>query len=396
MVNYETLSMMTTTHLALVDDWELSGNGSGDVRQLQFEPLRRLVAIYNELGIHGSFNAEVMQQITFRQHQDQHPNLKALADEWDETVRETFRQGHDIQLHIHPQWQNAEYQDGHWKLTADWSILNYSFKAAQQMLQRGKEYLEHLLQDIDPHYRCVSFRSGAWCIAPSPHMLDLLVQLGIVFDMSIVAGVKYDTRNIQLDYTDCEEGFLPYYPVMTDARKVSEKVEPIVCVPTNCFYASRRQVLRHHVDKAAGKIRNKITRPNVVSNNGRSVEAYGEQWAQIDGSRLSRVYRKAIVPYFRGKHTISDLAQLDYALMMEMLESIRKRSRASGLSDVPVVLENHTKDLHNFADLERFLRNAAASSDIRFITLTELARNLKHRFKVKTRRSIEHAAANHR
>jgi hypothetical protein len=41
---------MTTIHLALVDDWELSGNGSGDIRQLQFEPLRRLVAIYNRLG----------------------------------------------------------------------------------------------------------------------------------------------------------------------------------------------------------------------------------------------------------------------------------------------------------------------------------------------------------
>ena len=387
---------MTTIHLALVDDWELSGNGSGDIRQLQFEPLRRLVGIYNELGIHGSFNAEVMQQITFRQHQDRHPELKALADEWDETVRETFRQGHDIQLHIHPQWQNAEYRDGHWKLTADWSILNYSREAAQQMLQRGKEYLEHLLTDIDPHYRCVSFRSGAWCIAPSPHMLDLLVQLGIVFDMSIVAGVKYDTRNIKLNYTECEEGFLPYYPVMTDARKVSEKVEPIVCVPTNCFYASRRQVLRHHLDKAAGKIRSKVTRPNAVSDNGRSVEAYGEQWAQIDGSRLQRVYRKAIVPYIKGKHTISDLAQLDYALMMEMLESIRKQSRASGLSDVPVVLENHTKDLHNFADLERFLRKAAGSSDIKFITLTELARNLKDKFKVKTRSLIEHAAANNR
>ena len=199
-------------------------------------------------------------------------------------MRETFRQGHDIQLHIHPQWQNAEYQDGRWKLTADWSILNYSREAARQMLLRGKEYLENLLKDIDPHYRCVSFRSGAWCIAPSPHMLDLLVELGIVFDMSIVAGVKYDTRNIKLDYTDCEEEFLPYYPVMTDARRVSDKIEPIVCVPTNCFYASRRQVLQHHLDKAVSKIRNKISGPTSVSNNGRSVEVYGEEWAQIDGA----------------------------------------------------------------------------------------------------------------
>lgn len=387
---------MTTIHLALVDDWELSGNGSGDIRQLQFEPLRRLTGIYNRLGIHGSFNAEVMQQITFRQHQDQHQGLRVLADEWDDTVKESFRQGHDIQLHLHPQWQNAEYQDGSWKLTADWSILNYSREAALQMLQQGKDYLENLLKEIDPHYRCVSFRSGAWCIAPSPHMLNLLVELGIVFDMSIVAGVKYDTRNIKLDYTDCEEGFLPYYPVMTDARKISEKVEPIVCVPTNCFYASRRQVLRHHLDKAVGKVRSRITGPTVASNNGRSVAVYGEEWAQIDGSRMKRVYRKGIVPYLKGKHTISDLAQLDYALMTEMLESIRKRSRASGLSDVPVVLENHTKDLHNFAELERFLQTAVESSDIKFITLTELARNLKEKFKIKTRSLIEHAATNNR
>lgn len=387
---------MTTIHLALVDDWELSGNGSGDIRRLQFEPMRRLVAIYNRLGILGSFNAEVMQQITFRQYQDQHKELKVLADEWDDTVRETFRQGHDIQLHVHPQWQNAEYHDGRWKLTADWSILNYSREEALQMLRSGKEYLENLLKDIAPNYHCVSFRSGAWCIAPSPHMLDLLVKLRIAFDMSIVAGVKYDTRNIKLDYAVCEEDFLPYYPVMTDARRVSDKVEPIICVPTNCFYASRRQVLQHHLDKAVSKIRSKIAGPTTVSNNGRSVEGYGTEWAQIDGSLMKRIYRKGIVPYLRGKHTISDLAQLDYPLMMEMLESIRKRSRASGLTDVPVVLENHTKDLQNFSDLERFLEKAVESSDIRFVTLTELATDLKQKFKIKTRSLSEHAATNYR
>ena len=386
---------MTTIHLALVDDWELSGNGSGDIRQLQFEPMRRLSSIYNRLGIRGSFNAEVMQQITFRQHQAPDNELKRLADEWDDIVSETFRQGHDIQLHVHPQWDNAEYQNGRWKLTADWSILNYSRDDALRMLRQAKEYLENLLKGVDRNYRCVSFRSGAWCIAPSPHMLDLLVELGIVFDMSIVAGVKYDTRNIKLDYTSCEEEFLPYYPVMTDARRVSDKAEPIVCVPTNCFYASRKQVLQHHLEKAVGKVKSKITGPTNIDN-GRSVAAYGEEWAQIDGSLTKRIYRKGIVPYLRGKHTISDLAQLDYRLMMEMLDSIRKRARASGLSDVPVVLENHTKDLRNFSDLEKFLQQVVESSDIKFVTLTELATALKQKFSIKTKSLIEHAATNHR
>jgi len=376
---------MTTIHLALVDDWELSGNGSGDIRRLQFEPMRRLVDIYNHLGIRGSFNAEVMQQITFRRHQEQNPELKVLADEWDNIVRETFSQGHDIQLHVHPQWQNAEYKDGRWKLRADWSILNYPRETAFALLQSGKEYLEKLLKEVDSNYRCVSFRSGAWCIAPSPHMLDLLVQCGIVFDMSIVGGVRYETRNINLDYTVCEEDFLPYYPVMTDARRVSDKVEPIICVPTNCFYASRKQVLRHHVEKVGSKVSATFAGPSTVSDNDRSIETYGGEWAQIDGGIVKRIYQKGINPYLKGRHTISDLAQLDFPLMMEMLNSIRKRARASGLADVPIVLENHTKDLRNFSDLERFLRSLVDSPDIQFITLTNLAKGLKQKFKIKTR-----------
>jgi hypothetical protein len=71
---------------------------------------------------------------------------------------------------------------------------------------------------------------------------------------------------------------------MSDARKVSDKVEPIICVPTNCFYASRKQVLQHHLDKAISRIRSIVGGPSTVSNDGRSVEAYGEEWAQIDGS----------------------------------------------------------------------------------------------------------------
>src|SRR3954464_9942562 len=108
-------------------------------------------------------------------------------------------------------------------------------------------------------------------------MLNLLVRLGIVFDMSIVGGVRYETKNISLDYTNCEEDFLPYYPQMTDARKVSDKVEPIICVPTNHFYGSRRQVFRHHLGKALSKVKQKVApvAPSTQRKSSRSVETYG-------------------------------------------------------------------------------------------------------------------------
>ena len=378
--------MRPTIYLAFVDDWELSGNGSGDLEQLQLRPMRELVRIYNTYGIRGSFNAEMMQQLTFRKFQDQHPELKALADAWDVHVQETYRQGHDIQLHIHPQWRGARYENGQWQLTADWSILNHEPDAAYEMLAAGKEYLEKLLRPINPAYRCVSFRAGAWCIAPSKHMLNLLVKLGIVFDMSIVGGMRYDTRNIQLDYMDCEETFLPFYPQMQDARKVSDKPEKIVCIPTNHFYGSRRQVLKHHLNQAWQKVRQRVAPAPAKSSSGRSVEAYGHEWAQTHhASTLIRVYEKGVVPYLKGKHLISDLAQLDYSLLCEMLESIRRRAQASGLPEVPIILENHTKDVQDFSHIERFISDVSKAADIKCVTLTELAQELENgRFPIRT------------
>ena len=380
--------MQPTIHLAFVDDWELSGDGSGDPHKLQFAPMRRLVEIYNAHGIRGSFNAEVLQQLTFRKFQDQHPELKPLADAWDDSIRETFRQGHDVQLHIHPQWSSAEYEEGKWKLNGDWSILNYSAEDARALIARGKEYLEKLLRPLDPKYASVSFRSGSWCIAPSPFMLSLLAEFGIVFDMSIVGGVRYQTRRIELDYSNCEEDFLPYYPVMSDARRVSDKPEPIVCLPTNHFYGSRRSTLQHHVGKLSAKLKNRTSSADHSIDSARSVKTYGHEWAQTShDSTLRRVYDKGIVPYVKGRHLISDLAQLDYSLMTEMLNSIRLRARASGLKDVPVILENHTKDLRDFSHIDRFVGDVAQTEDIRCVTLTELANDLRSGlFEIKTRR----------
>jgi hypothetical protein len=382
---YRFINMKPTIYLAFVDDWELSGNGSGDVRELQIDPMRELVKIYNAHGVHGSFNAELMQQLTFRKFESERPELKLLADEWDASVQETFSQGHDIQLHIHPQWKDAEYAEGEWRLTADWSILNYSPEEAYRMMAAGKEYLENLLRPVDPNYRCISFRSGSWCIAPSPHMLNLLVRLGIIFDMSIVGGVRYETRNISLDYTNCEEDFLPYYPVMWDARKVSDKQEPVICIPTNHFYGSRRQVFKHHFSKAWGKVRQRVAPQSTAQKRSRSVEAYGHEWAQTHhASPLARIYEKGLVPYLKGKHLISDIAQLDYALLSEMLASIRRRARTSGLSEVPIILENHTKDIQDFSHIERFIEDVARSADIKCLTLTELATELQNgRFQIR-------------
>jgi hypothetical protein len=378
-------------HLAFVDDWEVRGNGSGDPRVLQFAPMRRLTELYQKFGLRGSFNAEVMQQLTYRKLQGRFPELKILADEWEQAVTDSFRQGHDIQLHLHPQWIAAEYhgQDG-WTLRGDWSIINYPGQQMRALLLSCKQFLETLLRKIDPQYSCVSFRAGSWCAAPSDSLFPILSELGFVFDMSIVAGIHYETPRVKLDYTRCEEGFLPYYPMMNDARRVSQTLEAIVCIPTNTFRASRRALLRRDLSKVQKIFRNRITRVAKGARNASATSSRGQtgdDWTNRGESGPVGFVRRAVKRYTRGQTCVSDLSHMNYSMMVRMMDSIRERAARSGLKQVAVILENHTKDVQDFSDIERFLTQVAHSTDVKTVTLTEIAKGLQDgSFKVRTAR----------
>ena len=371
-------------YLALTDDWELRGNGSGDMAKIQFAPMGELLRIFEKYNARTTFNVEVMQQLTFRKLQGEHAELGRLADAWDEHVRAAYLCGQDIQLHIHPQWSKAEYEDGKWRLRGDWSLPNYDQNTASSMLAESKAYIENLLQPLDASYRCVSFRSGSSSVAPSAFALTVLAELGIVFDMSIIGGYRVNTRNLQVDYTNCEESFLPFYPRMNDARKVSPKPEAIVCVPIFSFNLSRQQAFKQIRSNAMAKIARKFSSGPIT--NEQQTDYVGQEWADIaQSSFVARVYNKAIKPSLRGRHTTADIGEMDYSALKEMVSAIRAQARASGLRELPIILTNHSKNISDFSHIERFVADVAEAEDMQFATLTDLARKLQTgEFPIKT------------
>ncbi len=154
-------------HLVLSDDWELRGDGSGDMRLIQFATLERLLSIYESHGLRASINAEVLQQLAHLDAGTEHPELAELAAEWEATVKAAFGRGHDVQLHVHPQWSDAHHTEEGWTLNGSWQLPEYSLQDTRSILGSAKDYLESLLQPLDPGYRCVTFRSGGWAFAPS-------------------------------------------------------------------------------------------------------------------------------------------------------------------------------------------------------------------------------------
>lgn len=355
-------------YLALTHDWELRGDGSGNIEEIQFAPMRRLLEIYERFGVRTTFLPDVMQQVTFRNLASIHPELKPAADAWDEHALEAYRQGHDIQLHLHSQWSDAKYESGRWSLRGEWSLLKYDRKQASRMLAESKSYLEHLLQPVERNYRCVAFRASALAVAPSAYLLSTLVDLGIQIDVSVAAGFFLSNQTLQLDYRKCAETFLPYYPKMDDACRISSQREPIICVPLNHFYGSRRTVTKQNIALARDRLQSQ--RPAT------SAAPPVRPQLDTDNSGIARVYEKLIEPALKRKYFVSDLSRLNHPLMRELLLSIRQRVRTSGWEKVPVVLTNHPKDMRDWDGLERFIGELAAADDVEFITLTELAEKI--------------------
>jgi hypothetical protein len=364
-------------HIVLTDDWELRGDGSGDPRVIQFEAIRRLRRAYEDNGLRGSFNVEVMQQLAHIEVAHGHSEIAALASEWEDVVRETYAAGHDVQLHVHPQWSDAVYDDGRWELRGAWSLLDYSAPEALRMLVNAKSYLEGLLRPLNPDYRCVSFRSGSWCIAPSPHLMHTLSTLGIVFDMSIADGLYYDAPHVRLDYRQIDEPFLPYYPDMVDARRMAPEPAPIVCVPTHTFDARvmgfglrfvGRQIRRR--TRVGGSLTRRWVAPRdiAVPNAGYDRREYfSREWA----------VQTTTPAWGRRPKKISDLCGLSFVQMREMLRDIRRRARIAGLDAVPIVIENHSKDVGDIAPVELFARELSRADDVAVLTASDLARNIR-------------------
>jgi hypothetical protein len=378
---------MTHIHLVLTDDWELYGDGSGNMRRIQFDTMRQLVDIYDRFGLRGTFNVEVMQQLYHLRYGQKNPDLSALAQEWEALVQEVYAKGHDIQLHVHPQWYQARYDNGRWQLNNRWSILDYPPEDARNMIQECKGYLEMLLSSLHPHYRCVAFRSGAWFLAPSDYMLPMLADFGIRCDMSITRGLYFNLDIGKLDYREIDESFLPFYPQMHDARRLADGVQPIVCVPTHsvgwgigaaCFGIVRKGLQKVLPSPLSALLHPYVFPPDAAPIRGSDVvrDYYQQQWDQRT-SRVDKFRNKVSAALKSRADRVSDLSTLSYLEMRAVIRDIRRRAQASGQTTVPVVLENHTKNIGDFRPIEQFCAYISQAQDIDVITSRDLVHNLQ-------------------
>lgn len=191
-------------------DYEIHGNGQGSAYHLMVEPTERLLGLFNRYGAKLTIFADIAEILKFKEYKDKYGRDDYCYDEIVKQLQHAVETGHDVQLHIHSSYFNANYKNGQW--CQDWNEYNFAnlpYERICWMVRTGKMFLESLLKPIDQRYKCVAFRAANWAVNPSKNVAQALMDNDINIDTSIF---KYGQRNglASFDYSSAHHKFIPW------------------------------------------------------------------------------------------------------------------------------------------------------------------------------------------
>ena len=348
--------------LILSLDYEIFGNGAGDVIRDVIEPTQRMLRICDRHGAKMTIMFEVGEYWAFEQFDAQLRQDLGYSpgEEMKRQVIDAVRQGHDLQLHLHPQWIGARYQAGVWELKDDfWRLADLpgglgdtdQCDSITGALHRGKQTLEEMIRPHHTDYRCLCFRAGAFFAQPSGHIIAAMKKVGLEVDSSVVKGYRYGMP-CAVDYSQVHILKGAWWTTATDLTTEGNPGENVLEVPVSA------KMEPYWKDFKWPKLRAALKRRALEK---KSSADYGK----TSGMRSVPNCRTAFGRLFRIRANTSDFCKLS-------CNDLLKRTTNHLLHDeAPIVLIGHSKDFFNDRHFDRFLAKMRRRNDVQFQSFSE-------------------------
>jgi hypothetical protein len=173
-------------------DYELYGNGTGSLKELVYEPARKLREIFRKWDSRfvNFVEAAELRQIEIC-------GTDSGIDDIKRQIQEFHEEGFEIGLHLHPQWCNARHDNGIWVLDYDeYNLCTLPQSRISEIVEQSLEYLRKAVGRSS--FTPVSFRAGNWLFQPTETAARVLAENGIQIDSSVFKGGLQ--HNNTLDY----------------------------------------------------------------------------------------------------------------------------------------------------------------------------------------------------
>lgn len=334
-------------------DYEIFGNGTGDVKHCIIEPTNQILDICNRYGVKLTIFFEICEYWAFKKVEEKGKlsHLKYSPSHlMEKQAIRAIKEGHDVQLHLHPQWLGAKYKNKKWYVNFKyWRLPKLphglgSFDdilSLRGLLYRGKRDLEKLLKPIDPGYKCIALRAGGLCIQPSENIIRAMKDVGLTIDSSVGKGLVNENCPYYVNFKNAYSHHKPW-PVEKDIAKKSPKNNSnILEMPIYTKYLNNIGTL--NIAKIVKKFRrNEQKFPSGCT--GTFVTNFAKK--NNPNPILKKLFQKRIVQW--------DFCNLTTKEMVIFLDDIIKTTDYK-FKSTPIIMIGHAKTFTNKIHFENFL-----------------------------------------
>jgi hypothetical protein len=236
--------------LLFTADYELYfGQNYVSEREVLIDPTEQILCAFEKEGIPITLFADVASVWRYR-------SLGVGQDYvslFEEQLQRAIRKGHDVQFHLHPHWLTSKFDGQRWQMDKSKFKLNdlgYGRRqdglSAEELITRGRDYLEELLRPVDPSYKCVAFRAGGFGIQPEDRaLIRSLLSMGFKIDSSIAPGMFFKSNVNEIDFRRIPMKL--NYRMGTQYGIYREEKTGILEIPIAAYSESVYEAFFHHL-----------------------------------------------------------------------------------------------------------------------------------------------------
>lgn len=326
-------------------DYELFFGGNHlPAEEVLFEPTRKLLDVWAEFDIKGTLFPDICSVWRHREL-----GISGYADVFEAQIKDAAVSGHDIQLHLHPEWRYAGFRDGAWHFkSGTQSLHDLGFSpddpdGAPELIRGGIRYLEELLRGNNPRYRCRAFRASGWIVQPEQALFSALLSEGIRVDASVIPGMKSGRTDYVIDFRDVPDKPMWFISPGEGLGVASERRQDLLEIPI-ASYRGRFPLWQHVVNQLRLRRRAKSIPQEI---RGYPVTKAGPRTNRL--RRMKNKFEKLMIP------RVLDIADT-HESMLATLRSYLRRYECRN-NDFAICFNGHPKDTYDYhlEELRRFL-----------------------------------------
>lgn len=325
-------------NIILTLDYELFGDGSGDVMQHIVKPTNELLTICNKSKVPLTIMFEVIEYLKFIEYNSylQKDLGYSPYKEIKKQLQNAYKIGHDIQMHIHPQWVNAKYENKKWVMeNPNLSITSFSSTKINNILKQGKNEIEKIIHEVDKEYECIALRltNLPWIQAPEKVVKEM--KKNDIYIHSLAATDKIDNGYWYLD----KKANIIEMPILA---------KNVINIKKFTYKRIQSALYKRKFSKntIAMKTKGKNSNHNIL---------------------------KKISHFLFGKYLLKwDFCKQTSREMNNMLKYVENRNKTK---ELPLIMIGHSKDFFNTKELNKFFMQIKKSENNKIISLHQYYKN---------------------